>query len=206
MGKLKWAIPQLWPDSTVYIIGGGPSVKDTDLSPIFDKRVIGVNSAYTLGQWVDVCWFGDCRWYHWNHVDFKKYAGLKLTCCSHAGLAKWPGVCQVIRGNKPEGIDKRPRCISWNKNSGGSAINVAYHLGARRIILIGYDMHIDKDGNHNWHKLHNHRPVDNIYKNRFYAPFKIIRSDAKKLGVEILNATPGSSLDLFPMVALEEVV
>ena len=54
-----WKPPKIWKGGTAYIIGGGPSVNDADLSLIHDRRVIGVNNAYSLGGWVDVCWFGD---------------------------------------------------------------------------------------------------------------------------------------------------
>ena len=54
-----WNPPQIWKDQTAFILGGGPSLKDADLDLIHDRRVIGVNNAYQLGSWVDVCWFGD---------------------------------------------------------------------------------------------------------------------------------------------------
>lgn len=54
-----WRVPPIWSGGTAWIIGGGPSVKDLDLSPIHQYRVIGVNNAYQFGHWVDACWFGD---------------------------------------------------------------------------------------------------------------------------------------------------
>ena len=35
-----------------YIIGGGPSIAETNLSLLRDKFVIGVNMAYKLGNWL----------------------------------------------------------------------------------------------------------------------------------------------------------
>jgi hypothetical protein len=54
-----WRIPKMWKGQTVFIIGGGPSLNGTPLHLIHEHRVIGVNCAYMLGDWVDVCWFGD---------------------------------------------------------------------------------------------------------------------------------------------------
>lgn len=51
--------PKIWRGQTVFIIGGGPSINDTPLHLLHGRRVIGVNNAYLLGPWVDVCWFGD---------------------------------------------------------------------------------------------------------------------------------------------------
>jgi len=207
MGKADWVIPELWPNSTVYIIGGGPSVLNTNLPLIHSKRVIGVNCAFSLGAWVDLCYFGDGRWYHWNHKELRSFGGLKVTCFAGANVEQWPGVMQVRRG-KPEGIDTRKRHLSWNKNSGGSAINLAYHLGAKRIVLIGYDMKVDENENHNWHTKYvgKHTPPIKIYENRFLACYKTIKRDADKLGIEILNTNPDSALLEFPFVKLEDTL
>ena len=60
-----WSAPEMWRDETVFIIGGGPSLAEMDLSPIHSRPVIGVNNAYALGPWVDVIFFGDAHW--WPH-------------------------------------------------------------------------------------------------------------------------------------------
>jgi len=51
--------PQIWKDGIAFILGGGPSLNDVDFDLIKNRRIIGVNNAYQLGDWVDVCWFGD---------------------------------------------------------------------------------------------------------------------------------------------------
>ena len=75
-----WTVQKLWPDSTVFIVGGGKSLNRTglqwnetnkgeilqaisnDLSCIHDKRVIGVNDSFKLGDWIDICFYGDTRY------------------------------------------------------------------------------------------------------------------------------------------------
>jgi hypothetical protein len=49
----------IWKNDTAFILGGGPSLSKVDFSLIEHRRVIGVNNAYQLGDWVDICWFGD---------------------------------------------------------------------------------------------------------------------------------------------------
>lgn len=207
MGKLKWSIPKIWPDSTVFIIGGGPTVKQMDLDLIKKRRCIGVNNAFELGNWVDVCYFGDCRWWEWNKDKLRSYSGLKVTSCNkHIKEGGWPGVNQVRRG-KPKGIDLDPRCLAWNRNSGASAINLAYHFGAKTIILLGFDMKVI-DGEHNFHDSHKkfHVPPKTIYQKRFLPVFKHIRKDADEIGLSILNASPDSELDDFEKVVFKDVV
>jgi len=205
---MNWSAPKIWPDATAYIIGGGPSVNSTNLELIKGKHVIGVNNAYLLGDWVDVCWFGDCRWFDWHKKNLKRFAGLKVTCCERC--IREPGINVLKRSTKRWGIEKNPNAVSWNLSSGGSAINLAVHFGAKRIVLIGFDMKrvrvevapgkfADKA---NWHDDHP-APDKNPYE-RFLRPFKIIRKDLEELGIECINATPGSALTLFPVMALEE--
>jgi hypothetical protein len=60
MSKFQpWLPPKIWQNSTAFIIGGGPSIKDLDVTKIQNRRVIGTNNAYQMGDWVDICWFGD---------------------------------------------------------------------------------------------------------------------------------------------------
>jgi hypothetical protein len=197
-----WVIKPLWGGKTVFILGGGPSLKDEDLSLIHNQRVIGVNDAFKLGSWVDLCWWSDCRWAIWNHEVLSQYTGIILSCvrchCQH------PHTLTVSR-LEGSGISERPDGVKWNRSSGGSAINVAYLLGSKKIVLLGYDMKV-VDGQHNWHTNHKFRPKDTIYNNRFIPPFLEIAKDATRLGIEILNATKNSALDMFPKVDLKEVV
>ena len=196
-----WPIPKIWDGDTVFILGGGPSLNDTNFDLIKDKHVIGVNNAYLLGSWVDICWFGDGRWWGWHADKLKEFPGLIATCCVRL-LDKDPRL-RVVRRGKPRGIEKKKDQIAWNSNSGGSVINLAYHLGAKRLVLLGYDMRRVGD-KANWHDEHP-APEKNPY-NRFMKRFESIAQDARKLGFEIINATPGSALTYFPMMRLEDLV
>jgi hypothetical protein len=187
----------------VYIIGGGPSVLKTPIHLIHDRHVIGVNNAYKLGNWIDVCWFGDSRWFRWNREGLKNFKGLLVTCQRKLRSTNGYDIKSLLKG-KQAGIEKKRHKICWNGSSGGSAINLAYHFGARRIVLIGFDMHA-ADGKYNYHDDYpEKRTAVNPYK-KFLMAFPAIKKDAKKLGLEILNATPGSKIKEFPIVNLEDV-
>lgn len=185
----------------VFVIGGGPSLKDMDLTPIHSQRVVGVNDALKLGDWVDVCFWGDCRWGIWNQEALSRFNGLSITCsqchCKH------PNTMQVGRAYG-YGLSNNPHQICWNRNSGAAAINLAYLLGAKKIVLLGYDMKLDGD-KHNWHDNHKTKPKAGVYS-RFLQVFPKIASDARNLGVEIYNATPDSMLMDFPKTTIEEVL
>jgi hypothetical protein len=199
-----WIVPKLWPDSRVFIIGGGPSLKNVPLDILRNKRVIGANNSFMFGDWVDVCWFVDSVWYEDNKVRLEEFPGLKIHCCNRH--ADRPGTLRIMRSNNKFGIEKDPSKISWNMCSGSSAINLAYHLGAKSVVLLGFDMKINDNGENNWHNLHRPKPKKwNPYR-RFLDCFPTIKSDAKSLGLEILNATPDSALTIFPMIKLEDAL
>lgn len=198
-------VPKLWPNSTVFILGGGPSLPrslEEGGEALRRQRIIGVNDAFRLGHWVDVCWSGDCRWYDWNKDDLLAFPGLRFTCCPQTGCM--PGMIKIQRG-KPKGIETRPDRVAWNRNSGASAINLAVHFGAKRIVLLGFDMAM-KEGKHNWHTHHQHSPPEDIYQRWYLDPFREIKLDLDKIDVECLNATPGSALKVFRTVELRSVL
>jgi len=115
---------------------------------------------------------------------------------------------------KPEGIETTPGFVSWNGNSGLSAISLAYHFGVRKIVLIGFDMKV-RNGETNFHRDHekmglNHKRKDLESAQKDYVRFlrrtKAIAADAKRLKMEIVNATPDSAIEVFPFVDLKEAV
>ena len=216
-----WKVPRMWEGGVCFILGGGPSLNLINFDLIKDRRIIAVNNAYgapdlsvdpkpnrnsanhkprpyTPRPWVDVCWFGDGRWYPWHRTSLKRFGGLIATC-----EAKWKGKDRVmcLHRGKPAGIDHRPRYISWGKCSGNSAINFAYHTGVKRVVLLGFDMRRVEDSA-NWHDDHP-APKKDPYE-RFIKPHDVIAKDAEKHGLQIINCTPGSALDHYPIMALED--
>lgn len=206
---LYWSVPRLWPDSTVFIIGGGPSIKKQDLTMISANghKTIGCNAAFLDYPWIDCVYFGDCKFHMWitedNHYkrQFDEFKGLKISCCPDTTTDK--RIHSLFRIQK--GIVQDRRSIGWNMNTGGSAINLGYHLGASRIILLGFDMHLKNGMNyHDYHIIPPNNPEEVLKK--FIRFFRFITEDAKELKLKILNATPESALNYFPMVKYEEVV
>jgi hypothetical protein len=226
-------IPKIWKSETCYIIGGGASLNKTGLTPcpenqleinesisklltpIHNEYVIGVNNAFELGSWIDICYFGDSRWFEWNRKKLRGWGGLKI--CTSSGLSERRDIKVVLWSKdngkdgipKMLGIDKDPKHVRWNWSSGGAAINIAYHLGVKKIVLIGYDMVVNERGEKNWHNNHvikdDPKDYDTIYT-RFLQGFPVIASDLKNEGVEIINASIDSVIEAFPKVTLEEIL
>ncbi len=89
-------------------------------------------------------------------------------------------------------------------NSGYQAANLALHTGARRIILVGYDMRRGPDNRAHWHGDHpphmNNAPPHALAT--WAAAFDSV-PPTLPAGVEIINATPGSAVTAFPFASLE---
>lgn len=200
-----WTAERIWPDSIVFILGGGPSLNGTNFDLIKDGHIIAVNNAYQLGDWVDVVWFGDARWYDWHREQLKSFDGLICHC---ANSVRSPVRLKRLQRGKSTGIERRPHSVAWNRSSGASAINLAYHLGAKTVVLLGFDMKrkiVNGKPKNNWHEDHKTVTGNNPYP-RFLSVFPMIKKDAEALGLEIINCTPNSELKIFPMMSLEEFV
>ena len=128
-------VPRLWPESTFVCLGCGPSLIPADVEACRGRaRVLAVNDAWRLAPWADVLYACDARW--WRHYQgVPAFHGLKF------GLE--PVIyrdVQTLQDTGPEGLEVEPTGLRTGRNSGYQAINLAVHLGARRILLLGYDM------------------------------------------------------------------
>lgn len=200
---MLWTIPKMWPDSTVVVLGGGPSLADVDLTRLNGHRVIAVNNAYELGPW-EVMFFGDPIWYRWAHnrVGLSDFCGLKIT--SNIEHENEPGIKVVRRGIRGQ-LSDDPSLITWGVNSGLAAITLAYQFGARRVLLLGFDFRF-VDGKANYHDEHKREIRSTLFEDRFHVQFKQLAPQLEKKGVEVINCTPESALDVFPIMPLEDVL
>jgi len=193
----------------------------SSLSPYFsflhDKHVIGVNTACFVGNWIDFLFFGDFGFFDRYRHQIAGYSGIKVSCDKRFRRNQYPVDtihCIERDRNKPRGISRKPNYIAWNRNSGASAINFAVHLGAKKIYLLGFDMKLAGD------EVSQH--FNNIYRtpkqqrqyveneklpfHRHLKGFPSIASDAKKLGVEIINLNPDSAIKSFKKMSYKQML
>jgi len=101
------------------------------------------------------------------------------------------------------GLSRDPKKIHTGMNSGYAAVNLAYHLGATRILLLGYDMQLDGDKRH-WFGAHPAgMEVDSNYSN-FMRQFGTIKP--AEYGIEVWNCTRRTAMKCFPIYDLDEVI
>ncbi len=194
------AVDRLWPDSTIVCIGSGPSLLVEDVERCRGQRVVVVNDSVDLAPWADALFSADFRWWE-RRGPTLHFSGLKFT--AHAKVpTKYPDVVQLqIRGR--DGFDPRPTHITSGANSGHMAIHLSAHLGARKIVLLGYDMQ-QADGRNHWHKDHDEqRPMSfRIWKNAMTT----LAVELRARGIEVINASRDTALQCYVRQTLEEAL
>lgn len=197
---MRWEVPKLW-ETSAYILGGGPSLSDVDLSRIEGKNVVAVNNAYRKAPWASFLYFQDCAWWDWHEEEvMATYPGMIVSACNR--VKSHERVRWLQRGFRNR-YDPRPGMISKGSNSGHGAICLAAALGAKTIYLLGFDMHA-KNG-HNFHQDHKRTVPHTIYETNFFRSFDALVEGLDEIGVEVVNATPGSALPTFPIVDWRDV-
>lgn len=164
-------------------------------------RVIAINDAHRLAPFADVLYACDGRW--WNHYKgVPEFAGLKYGLTVKAG--HWPGV-QRLRNTGRTGLERDPSGVRTGMNSGSQAINLAIHFGARRILLLGYDMKRGTAGGH-WFGEHPIPLRSGSPYGDFRACFQLMVEPLRELGVQVLNCSRDTALRAFPRVPLAEAL
>jgi hypothetical protein len=194
-----WTVPRDWAGETVVILAGGPSVLDQDLSLLKGRRVIAINSAEDSTRRPTCCSspipmvdafhpepaFGGlivttCAWSDKRIKNLKKVAQARDF---HQALTHW---------RWPRRVSPAPsiwRCISgrrprhparrrWADRSGGVGTTMARCLSLARS-KGSFDRHA--------------------------AEFKAWRRRSHS-GVEVINCSPVSHVDLWPKMTLQEAV
>lgn len=220
-----WAVPEIWKGGTCFILGGGPSLPfqfgvpehivddvvegkkllsaySPYLEPLKDKHVIAINTSFLLGRWVDFIFFGDNAWFLVYEQLLKRHPGLVITCAPRFQNRKDRRIKYVGRAPKREGIytDTKNK-VAWNYNSGAAAINLAVHFGVKKIVLLGFDMAI-LEGKTHWHSQYNRKRLPPFKKH--LQGFPQIAKDAKRLGIEIYNASHITRIKEFPIVDVKD--
>lgn len=230
-----WKVPRIWENEDVWIFGGGTSIpKQFEIpdkviksvmdgtspasvySPYFfklhDKHIIGINVAFMIGDWMDIIFFGDDGFFKRYEQQLSDYKGLKVTCTDLASTNAVEWVKYLSKDKEHvKGITRNPSKVSWNHNSGGAAISLAAHTGAKKIILLGFDMNVNENKNMHWHDIYKRGKIETPNDWKHWQPilerqmlgFKQIAKDAEAMGITIINASPTSAIKHFPKVAIK---
>jgi hypothetical protein len=203
----KATIPRLG-HRTAFLLGGGPSLSGVDVERVHGRGlVIAINNSYRLAPWSDMLYFADRRWLNpeWGHLDgiAKVWGGGPIYTRAelHAEPQRSMNIGVLRHENQLPLSHNAGAVAGWC--SGANAINVAFLAGAQRIVLLGFDGR----SNGNWHKDHKQPVAPETYPDFIVPSFARMALALREVpGVEVLNATRGSSLSMFSLTDLDQVL
>jgi hypothetical protein len=211
-----WSVPPLWKGEAAVLMATGPSLTLEDVDYCRGKaRVLVVNDNYRLAPWADLHYFCDHRWWDWHkdRKEYKVFEGLRVKLLkeeegdaqiSGVKFIKNKGWGKTVDGNCT-GLCSDPTGVYNGKNSGYQAINLAAHLGVKRMLLLGYDMKAESAAQSHW--FGDHPVVSSWHSYKAWAKhFDSLVPDLKARGIEVVNCTPGSALTCFPRAELRDAL
>jgi len=158
--------------------------------------------AIRLAPWAEVLYGCDRKWWV-AHPETAAFPGLKYSLEAVDGR---PDVVPLANTGH-QGLEREPTGLRTGKNSGYQAINLAVHLGAARILLLGFDMQADGDrtrwfGRHPYERARGPLPPFAA----FLPHFQTLVAPLQAAGVEVVNCSRRTALTAFPCVALEDAL
>lgn len=199
----RWQVPRIWSGDTVFILAPGPSASQEVADKLRGQRVIVVNDAYKLAPWADILYACDVKWWDY-HYETLEFAGLKVTLCKDNYVCKYQEV-KFLEYAGPFGLSWRPTHLRTCKNSGFQAMNLACLLGAKKIVLCGFDMKQVK-GEEHFFGAHPESLKQRIPFEDFITLITKTAPEFVSAGVQVVNATEGSALKCFNFESLESAV
>jgi hypothetical protein len=158
-----------------------------------------------LCPWADVVYGCDAPW--WKHRNgLPEFSGIKLAHATEV-CTIYPGVNKIEIKDEDRILIEEPATIGSGGNSGFQALNIAVQFGARRILLVGFDLHGAK-GLH-WYGKNTWRNANNPYDGNFMRwrrGFASVGADVVKLGISVVNASPDSAMTVFPQMTIPEAL
>ncbi len=193
-------VPALWPGETIAILATGPSLCADDVQTCrrAGVRMLAIKAAIQLAPDADALYACDGNWWK-TYGPTLTYAGPKYSLDETA--RPW---ASVLKHAGELGLSADPCGLKTGRNSGYQAIGLAVHLGATRIVLLGYDLQSTAAGKHHCHPEYPWKPAPHHAEYR--GLFRFLVQPLEALGIGIVNASRVSALTDFPRLTLHDAL
>lgn len=211
-----WDVPKLWIGGTVLCIAGGPSLTQEDCyyAARFVDGIIGINDAYRMYPQADILYGCDYKWWKWHYEPASAaWPGAVKVTGQAQTLSEFADV-KLVRVVHNAGWSLVQNTVHAGGHGGYHAINIAILAGAKRIVLLGYDMQPASAelaqrtgipmGAAHWFGSHPDKTRQDFAG--WLSAFQGTDAAAKRLGVEIINATRETALTEFQQMPLSEAL
>jgi hypothetical protein len=184
--------PGRWHGLTVACLASGPSLTVGDCALVREAgvRTITCNDTIKRAPWADIALAADHGW--WQQHMHEMPEGPERWTCSYAAVREFPEL-ELFRTNLA------------TRNTGAKAIELAIHLGAKRVVLLGYDCSL-RHGIH-WHGPHERttNPDEKTIAG-WVGHFELVAEFARTHDVQVLNCSRDTALECFERRPLEDVL
>lgn len=202
---------------TIACIGTGPSLtlEQVQATRARGFTLFGCNRVWEIVSDLAVLYACNLQW--WEH-----YWGRELAAhpcekwTTNRRAADLFGLNWIDEKNSP-GLSGDPSIVHHGHGSGYTLVNLAYLMGAERIVLLGYDLKYASDYDGRTQRIGGsprhyfgeypaalqHWPSVKVRDGVHVELCELYASIAKQGLVEVLNATPGSAIDCFPRVNVD---
>lgn len=183
------------------VVASGPSLARWQCDYIRDKaRAVATNTSFRAVAPGSVVYGCDHPWWQRYHRQTESYERWTQDAEAAAEFG-----LNYIRSRPGEGLATEPGLIHQGCNSGYQAINLAWHFGAERIILIGFDMQ-HTGGRTHWHGDHPKGLANAQGVERWRPHFTALARDLARLGVPVINCSLQTALACFERADLRDVL
>jgi hypothetical protein len=197
-----WRPTREWEGEVAFIVAGGPSVLTQDLELLRGRKVIAINASHQAVPWAEFVVVADARFFWHYRPQLMEFQGRVISACM--SIAGPPKIHRMHR-KATLGLATEGGTLAIKATTLTAAINLAVHLGARAIVLLGADGRVAADGKVHHHADHPWRQLNGCWDKQ-KADLKAIADDLLKLGIPCLNASPGSALSFWPVMELPEAI
>lgn len=182
---------------TAVCLASGPSLNAADVETVKAWRqgqegrgVVVANTTFRIAPWADALFAMDLQWWQEHRAEVDRvFRGLRFS------TNQVPQECKVSR--------VPPETFKAHNNSGAGAIALACTSGAKRVLMLGYDCQ-KTGGKAHWHGDHPKTLGNAGGIDRWPAKFEALAADWP--GVEIINCSRETALEVFPRMTLEQAL
>ena len=200
-----------WEGQEGFIVCGGTSVTREVCEALRGRNVIPINSMYTWVPFAPCMFFADLKWWKreikkWPH-RLKAFKGIIYTITA---AAEGHDNLRVLRRTKPpQVIVPRNDTVGMARTSLSAALNIMVHKGVSRIYILGADNAYgagagDKRKAH-CHSEHPWKRTPTTWKVKT-AELQFTVEPLKRLGIEVFNCSPISTLPFWPRLDIWTVL
>jgi hypothetical protein len=192
-----------WKGRTVFLVGGGPSLRDFD----FDRLrglgiVVAINEALRVLPFADAVLSIDTKWWNRRFGLVRSFEGERIAIVPDDYVIRHRRATRLYRV-PATGISPLPGAVHTGENSGYAALGLAIMRRAKRIYLLGYDMTEPGHFHHGYTWQTRYGAAD--YP-RWSAMFGTLAVEAAARRIAVINCNPNSAIRCFPFQPLDEVV